>query len=76
MPELLLPSPPILFRQELREIESPVVKAISVLTKANHLLHLRIGEYIALIEAADMMGNDETSDQSVIDSRIEEGKAA
>ena len=45
------------FRKELAEIESPVAKQLYILAKANHLIHLRIGEYVALIAAADMTGH-------------------
>lgn len=47
------------FRNELKEIESPVAKTIFILAKASHLLHVRIGEYVVLIAAADMTGNYE-----------------
>ena len=46
------------FRRELSEIESPVARHLYVLAKANHLVHLRIGEYVALIAAADLTGHD------------------
>jgi len=45
------------FRKELAEIESPVAKQLYILAKANHLTHLRIGEYVALIAAADITGH-------------------
>ena len=45
------------FRRELAEIESPVAKRLYVLAKINHLLHLRVGEYVALIAAADLTGH-------------------
>lgn len=41
------------FRRELAEIKSPVVKRIFVLSKLMHLTHWRIGEYMALVAAAD-----------------------
>ena len=41
------------FRKELAEIESPVARHLFILAKANHLMHLRIAEYVALIETAD-----------------------
>jgi ferritin-like metal-binding protein YciE len=44
------------FRKELAQIESPAVKKLFVLAKLRHLAHLRIGEYVALIEAADVAG--------------------
>jgi ferritin-like metal-binding protein YciE len=42
------------FRRELEEIQLPEARRIYVLVKANHLTHIRIGEYVALIAAADM----------------------
>jgi ferritin-like metal-binding protein YciE len=45
------------FRKELTEIQSPVAKKIFVLAKVVHLTHLRIGEYMALIAAADAAGH-------------------
>ena len=44
-------------RRELSEIESPLAGHLYVLAKANHLIHLRIGEYVALIAAADATGH-------------------
>ena len=41
-------------RKELAEIESPQARHLFILAKANHLMHLRIGEYVALIAAADV----------------------
>ena len=45
------------FRKELAEIESPVARHLFILAKANHLVHLRIAEYVTLIAAADMTGH-------------------
>ena len=45
------------FRRELAEIQSPAANAFFVLVKANHLTHLRIAEYVALVAAADITGN-------------------
>jgi len=45
------------FRIELAEIQSPLAKRLFVLAKLSHLIHLRIGEYVALIAAADLTGN-------------------
>jgi ferritin-like metal-binding protein YciE len=45
------------FRKELAEIQSPVAKRIFVLAKANHLMHLRMAEYVSLIAAADLTGH-------------------
>jgi len=42
------------FRKELAEIESPVARHLFILAKANHLIHLRVAEYVSLIAAADM----------------------
>ena len=44
------------FRKELAEIESPVARHLFILAKANHLMHLRIADYVALIETADITG--------------------
>ena len=43
------------FRRELKEIQSPIVRKMFVLSKASHLMHMRVGEYLALIAAADML---------------------
>jgi ferritin-like metal-binding protein YciE len=45
------------FRKELAEIQSPEAKRLFILAKLIHLFHLRVGEYVALIAAADMTGN-------------------
>jgi ferritin-like metal-binding protein YciE len=45
------------FRKELAEIESPVARHLFILAKANHLMHLRMAEYEALIETADVTGH-------------------
>jgi ferritin-like metal-binding protein YciE len=45
------------YRKELAEIQSPVAKRLFILAKAMHLTHLRIGEYVTLIAAADMTGH-------------------
>src|SRR5208337_1072305 len=42
------------FQRELAEIKSPVAKILFIGTKANHLMHLRMGEYMALIAMADV----------------------
>jgi ferritin-like metal-binding protein YciE len=44
-------------KRELGEIQSPEAKHLFILAKANHLMHLRIGEYVALIESADVSGH-------------------
>jgi ferritin-like metal-binding protein YciE len=45
------------FRRELAEIQSPAAKALFILIKANHLMHLRMAEYGALIAMADVTGH-------------------
>ncbi len=45
------------FRKELAEMESPVARHLFILAKAIHLMHLRIAEYVALIELADVTGH-------------------
>ena len=45
------------FRKELSEIQSPVARRIFILAKATRLVHLRIGEYIGAIAAADATGH-------------------
>lgn len=45
------------FREELGEIQSPVAKHLFILSKLSHLAHLRVGEYTALIAAADVTGH-------------------
>jgi len=45
------------FRKELAEIQSTEAKHLFILAKANRLIHLRIGEYLALIAAADLTGH-------------------
>ena len=45
------------FRRELAEIQSPAAKRLYILAKANHLTHIRIGEYVALTAAADLTGH-------------------
>src|SRR5262249_20738135 len=45
------------FRKELNEIQTPEAKLLFVLVKVNHVIHYRIGEYIALIAAADLTGH-------------------
>jgi ferritin-like metal-binding protein YciE len=45
------------FRRELGEIQNPVAKHLYILTKAVHLIHLRMGEYAALIATADITGH-------------------
>ena len=45
------------FRKDLSEIQSPEGKRLFILARANALIHLRIGEYVALIAAADVTGH-------------------
>jgi len=45
------------FRKELNEIQSPAARRLFVLAKLVHLTHLRIGEYVALVAAADATGH-------------------
>ena len=45
------------FRRELGAIESPEARRLFVLAKMIHLMHLRVGEYMALITAADLTGH-------------------
>jgi ferritin-like metal-binding protein YciE len=45
------------FRNQLGEIQSPVAKRLFILSKINHLIHLRMGEYAALVAAAEATGN-------------------
>ena len=45
------------FRRELGEIQSPEAKRLFILIKAIHLIHLRVGEYVAMIAAADVTGH-------------------
>jgi len=45
------------FKREVAEIQSPVAKHLFILSKAIHLIHVRIGEYVALTAAADLTGH-------------------
>lgn len=45
------------FRSGLAEIQSPTVRDLFMLAKANQLIYLRISEYKALIAAADLSGH-------------------
>src|SRR5215471_16741174 len=42
------------FRREVAEIKAPVARRLFVLAKLIHLTHLRIGEYLMLVAAADL----------------------
>jgi ferritin-like metal-binding protein YciE len=41
------------FRREFAEIQNPVAKRLFLLSKISRVIQLRIGEYVALIAAAD-----------------------
>jgi ferritin-like metal-binding protein YciE len=45
------------FRKELGEIQMPMAKLLYIVAKAHHLVHLRMGEYVALIAMADITGH-------------------
>ena len=45
------------FREQLKEIESPVARRLFALAKIVHFVHFRVGEYLALTAAADLTGN-------------------
>ena len=45
------------FRKELADIKSPIARELYVLAKASQWIHLRIGEYEALIAVAKMSGH-------------------
>lgn len=45
------------FRREVAEIKGPLVRRIFILSKLMHLTHWRIGEYMALVAAADATRN-------------------
>ena len=45
------------FRKELAEMQSPEARRLFILVKASQLIHFRIGEYMALIAAADVTGH-------------------
>lgn len=45
------------FRRELAEIQAPAAKALFVLIKANHLMHMGIAEYVVLIAMSDVTGH-------------------
>jgi outer membrane protein OmpA-like peptidoglycan-associated protein/ferritin-like metal-binding protein YciE len=44
-------------RKNLMEIQNPVEKDVFFLARASHLGHLRVAEYEALVEAADLSGH-------------------
>src|SRR5581483_9364758 len=45
------------FRKELSEIQNPAARRLFILAKLIHLTHFRIGEYVALVAAADLAGH-------------------
>jgi ferritin-like metal-binding protein YciE len=45
------------FKKEVSEIQSPLLRRIFVLSTASRLMHLRIGEYVALIAVSDTLGH-------------------
>lgn len=45
------------FQKEFAEIQAPLAKRLFVLAKINRMIHFRIGEYVALIAAADLTGH-------------------
>jgi ferritin-like metal-binding protein YciE len=45
------------FRKELADIKSPIARELYVLAKGSQWIHLRIGEYEALIAIAEMTGH-------------------
>src|SRR5690349_19406866 len=42
------------FKREVAAIEGPLAKRLFVLAKINHLVHLHVGEYIAMTAMADI----------------------
>jgi ferritin-like metal-binding protein YciE len=45
------------FRRDLAEVQNPIAKRLFVLAKASHLTHLRIAEYVPLVEAVSLTGH-------------------
>jgi ferritin-like metal-binding protein YciE len=45
------------FRKEIEEIQSSEARHLYILAKLVHLTHYRIGEYVALVAAADITGH-------------------
>lgn len=45
------------FRREINEIKAPALRRIYALAKAIHLAHFRMGEWVALVAAADFTGH-------------------
>jgi ferritin-like metal-binding protein YciE len=44
-------------RKDFAEIQGPIAKRVFLLSKISRMIHLRIGEYVALIAAADFTGH-------------------
>jgi ferritin-like metal-binding protein YciE len=49
------------FRSELAQIQTPQVRDLYILAKANQALHLRLAEYRSLLAAADLSGHSGVS---------------
>jgi ferritin-like metal-binding protein YciE len=45
------------FRREFNEIKTPALRRLYALAKAIHVAHFRIGEWVALVAAADLSGH-------------------
>ncbi len=45
------------FRKEVNEIQAPVAKLLYIIAKANHLVHLRLGELGTLVAMSEISGN-------------------
>lgn len=45
------------FRKEVNDMQSPVAKLLYITAKANHLVHLRLGELFTLVAMSDISGN-------------------
>ena len=60
--------------KEATEISSPVARRLWVLSKGIQLIHLRIAEYIALIAAAEITGNQEV--RALLESCLSDKMAA
>jgi ferritin-like metal-binding protein YciE len=42
------------FKKELAEIKSPMAKILFIAAKANHMMHFRVAEYMALVAMSDV----------------------
>lgn len=45
------------FRKEVNEMQSPAAKLLYITAKANHLIHLRLGELGTLVAMSEISGN-------------------